>query len=244
MRLLAPPLAVLGLLAGSCLSSALAESNPATREWPFDVKLDGKPIGHHRFTVQSEGQRTSVLNEARFNVKILGISVYRYQLDVTEQWTGDCLHKLQSQTNDDGERLAVRAERDGNLLRVRGGKAPVDTSACVRSYAYWNPKALRQQSQLLNPQTGVMDAVSVREAGESQITIGDQRVPARRLRIAAPPGDIDMWLSPDGEWIGLDAKVEGGRTVQYRLRSWPTWLPRTDRPQALEQTAASRGAQP
>jgi hypothetical protein len=107
---------------------------------------------------------------------------------------------------------------------VRGGKAPVDTQACVSGYAYWYPQVLRQQTQLLNPQTGVLDAVSTREAGDGLIDIGEQRVAAKRLRIAAPPGPVDVWVNSAGDWIGLDAKVEGGRTLQYRLRGWPTWM--------------------
>ncbi len=44
---------------------------------------------------------------------------------------------------------------------------------------------------------------------------------ARRWRITAASPElapIDLWYSPQGEWLALESKVRGGRTLQYRIR--------------------------
>jgi len=193
---------------------------PVTRTWVFQARLDGKPIGEHRFVVVDDGGRRTVTSDARFDVKLLGFTVYRYVFHAAERWSGDCLQSLAADTDDDGTPARVRAEREGERLRIRGGTADVDAAGCVMTYAYWNP-ALRAQTRLLNPQTGRVDAVTITAAAPGSIEVGARRIDAQRFRIAAPPGPVDVWTTPDGEWVGLDAGVKGGRTLSYRLREKP-----------------------
>ena len=41
------------------------------KEWNFNVSLDGKPIGEHRFVLDETGNQKQLSSEARFNVKFL-----------------------------------------------------------------------------------------------------------------------------------------------------------------------------
>jgi hypothetical protein len=209
-----------GLVSGAAAAGATEAPRSvaagAEREWNFEVLLDGKPIGRHRFTVNVEGDRRTVVSQADFAVRILGIPAYRYRHRATEQWRGDCLNSLESRTDDGGETTEVRSARQGERYEV-SAPAPASAEGCVMSYAYWNP-AIRDQKRLLNAQTGRIDPVTVSRMGSGSVPVQGRPVAATQYRIAGPNPPVDLWLGPQGDWVGLDAEVRGGRRLSYRLQ--------------------------
>lgn len=156
----------------------------------FAVLLDGKQIGHHRFELHEDGAERRLTSSARYEVRVLGIRVYRYVHDATERWRGDCLAQITARTDDDGELIQV---------------GPLEPKGCVMSFAYWNPLILKQK-ELLNAQTGRVEQVSVSALGEG------------RYRISGTKNPIELAYSPEGKWLALDSTVSGGRRLSYRLQ--------------------------
>lgn len=195
------------------------------QSWEFDVFLDGRKIGVHRFTLQKEKGSDHVLqSEASFDVKLWRIPLYRYRHQARERWKGGCLAGLESQTDDNGEKLQVRVERTSKGLKVEGPRGTMWLAGCVASFAYWNPRVLRQQTGLLNPQTGDYVSVEIHSLGEEQRVLNQRFVPARRERLVGSDFQIDLWYRvPDGEWVALESKLAGGRTLRYERR-----MPLTD----------------
>ena len=214
------------LVAACGTAACIAAAHAAT--WDFEVRLDGKPIGTHRFVVEELAGAASapdapiaslaslartVQSTARFDVKLLGLTVFRYRHEAKERWRGDCLQSVQSRTDDDGKPVQV-------------DKTFADPE-CPMSYAYWNPALVRQQ-RLLNPQTGEFDEVRVERLPDGVIPVNGRDVDAVRWRLTATPPtvagkaaerqQITLWRDrADGRWIGLDAVVKGGRVLSYRL---------------------------
>lgn len=180
---------------------AAAPAQADTRTWRFRVFLDDSEIGHHSFTLREEGGARELRSEARFRVRLLGVSVYRYTHDATERWLGDCLQALASTTDDDGAREQVdwRAEPGG----------------CALSFAYWNPRIL-QGGPLLNAQTGRFEPVAVTALGEQAIDLRGKPTPAQRYRLAGAGLAIDLWYA-GAQWIALESLAKGGRRLRYRL---------------------------
>ena len=201
---------------------AVAASNlptdPASAPgWTFRVLLDGQPIGEHRFQLSAaheSGERTLV-SEARFTVRWLGVALYRYQHRAVERWRGDCLAALAADTDDNGTRTQVNAQARDTQFDVTA-PARQSASGCVMSFAYWNP-ALPMQQRLLNPQNGRIEPVRITPLGETPLEMGERGVAATGWRIQGPAQPIDVWYSAQGDWIGLDARVDGGRVLRYRL---------------------------
>jgi hypothetical protein len=204
-------------LAAGCLGTSLVAwadtaptSMPTQGDWRFQALLDGKPIGTHRFTLSTQDGVSTLRSEASFDVKLLGLTVYRYRHQATEHWRGGCLVGLTSTTDDDGTRFAVQASQHDGALRVSATKGQTAQPAhtlpgCVMTYAYWNP-AMRQQGQLLNAQTGRYETVTITALGND------------RWRVKGPEQPIELTYSAQGDWVGLDSKVSGGkRTLSYQL---------------------------
>lgn len=192
-------------------------SAAADTTFDFQVLLDDKPIGEHRFTVGGPADARTVVSDARFTVKLLGLTVYRYTHRAEEQWRGDCLRSLVASTDDDGSASRVTAEPAGDALKVVMPEGTQSIQGCAMSFAYWNP-AIRKQSRLLNAQTGRHEAVQVSRVASGTVEVRGQSVPAMRWRIEGPAQPVDVWYTAQGEWVGLDSTVGGGRKLSYRLR--------------------------
>ena len=185
--------------------------------YAFKAFLDDKPIGAHTFTVTTEGTRRTVTSDAAFEVRILGITAYRYRHHAEEAWAGDCLSGLATSTDDDGKPASARLVRTGEMNEITANGARRSEPGCLMTYAYWNP-ALREQTRLLNPQTGRVDAVKVERAGSGHVRVGGQDVVATDWRITGGESPIDVWISEQGAWVGLDSMVSHGRhKLSYRL---------------------------
>jgi len=199
------------------LAAATAHAADGTRTYAFKAFLDGKPIGEHTFTVTAEGDGRKVVSEADFAVKVIGITAYRYRHHAEEQWAGGCLAGLVSSTDDDGKPASVRLVRHGDANEIATAAGTRTEPGCLMTYAYWNP-AMREQKRLLNPQTGKVDAVTIERVAAGHVTAGGRDVAATDWRISGGESPVDVWISEQGDWVGLDSTVGNGRhKLTYRL---------------------------
>jgi hypothetical protein len=199
------------------LAGAATQAATAPRVYAFQALLDGKPIGEHRFTVETDGTSRLVTSEADFKVTLLGFTAYRYHHHAQEQWAGDCLASLTSDTNDDGKPASVRLARNADVNEIATATGHGAVPGCLMTYAYWNP-AMRSQTRLLNPQTGKVDAVRIERVGAGRVAVHGVEVEAVDWRITGGESPVDVWVSGAGEWVGLDSVVSGGKhKLSYRL---------------------------
>jgi hypothetical protein len=179
-----------------------AGDQTGAQSFDFDVYLGKRAIGTHRFDVYRDAGGTArVESRAIFNVRILGVTVYRYRHQAAERWEEGCLRHMRSETDDNGDRVQVDASPDG----------------CVFSYAYWDP-ALLTATTLLNPQTGKLDSVKFAHMGREEIVVQGETVTADHHRLTSRSYAMDLWYASDGRWLQLDSTTADGRTVHYRLK--------------------------
>ena len=103
----------------------------------FDVYLDDRHIGQHRYELapQADGG-LRLRSEARFELKLLGLTAYRYRHEAHELWREGCLAELRAETLDNGKPSRVQVQpREG----------------CTMSYAYWDMRFSAAAAYLLWP---------------------------------------------------------------------------------------------
>lgn len=207
----------ISLLLLLCLVAPLSvAATSGSRVFHFTATLDGKPIGEHRFEVHEADGRTHVTSRARFDVKFLMFTVYRYRHEAQEVWDGNCLSRLDAHTDDNGRAHALTAERSPDGLRVDTAEATREIPGCVSSFAYWDPRILTAE-QLLNTQTGDYHPIEVRHLGSEPVAVGGVPVAAERWRLRAEDLEIDLWYAPDGRWLALESPARGGRRLRYTI---------------------------
>jgi hypothetical protein len=215
MKRIISSLLILGLGLAFGTSPAIAAESDS-RTLLFDVYLDGKKIGFHRFEIDNAGDGPSVLSEASFDVKFLFVTAFSYRHNTTERWAEGCLEKIEARTDSNGNRLEVNGLRTQGGFLIDNGGQQTALPDCVMTFAYWNPVFL-DQPRLLNPQTGEYVDVDVEELGTDTVEIAGRQVVARSVRITAPKVDIRLWYSESAEWLALESVAKGGRIIRYEL---------------------------
>lgn len=199
------------------LSLALALSSAAgAGEWNFRVLLDGREIGSHRYTLEPSDGGAVLRSDARFDVKFLFVSAYRYDHAAEERWQGGCLESLASRTDTNGRQVEVNATSVRNGLEVNRTAGRDLHAGCVMSFAYWDPRILDAE-RLLNSQTGELVPVRVIPLGQETLAVRGETRTAERYRISGQDLQIDIWYA-DGRWVGLEALTDGGRRLRYELQ--------------------------
>ena len=204
----------LGLLAMLLLSPSLALAN---QTWDFRVFLDEKEIGTHRFELIDRDGERELISKARMKVKLLFVTAYTYEHHDVEHWNGDCLSKLSSTTDDNGEKHRVDVQRREGATTVQTLKGTQRLGECVLTFAYWNPAMLRQ-ARLLNSQDGENVKVKITDAGSDSIVVRGVKTPARRYELRSEKLSIDLWYSEQQQWLALESKTERGQKLIYKLR--------------------------
>jgi hypothetical protein len=203
------------LLAALLLVNGMAAAHAELSTWKFRVLLDDREIGRHEFVLRGDGQQRELRSEARFNVRLLLVNVYRYRHEAVERLDGNCLQSLVSHTQINGEQQSVRAATRGNRLVVERPDSRDEYNGCVMSFAYWNPQILKA-NVLLNAQTGELLPVTVDSQGEEIIEVRGRPVTAQRHRLRTPQLSIDLWYAGN-EWVALESPAKGGRRLRYEL---------------------------
>jgi hypothetical protein len=195
---------------------------PATDRWDFRVMLDDREIGQHSFERSTDGAVEEISIEARFKVKVLFVTAYRYTHDNRETWQNGCLQAISSSTNDNGTSYVVNGRESGDGFSLLRNESPSDLPlACVKTFAYWNPHIL-EADQLLNAQTGELKPVSVDYQGERELQLAGNSVVSDEYVIRIPDGEITVWYQQDNrQWLGLQTLTAGDRVLRYEALSVP-----------------------
>lgn len=210
---------ILCAIAAPAVASAKPVMNPEdepAREWRFRVLLDDAEIGYHHFRLTEQAGEVVVDSEASFRVRFLFFDAYRYEHVNRERWNERCLVGIDAKTDVNGKTTRVSGSDDGRAFVLEAGDEPVPIGDCVMTFAYWNP-AFLEQTRLLNSQTGDYVDVDIRRVGEEEVAVRGENVPATRFELAADKLNMELWYSPDREWLGLQSITKGGRTLRYVL---------------------------
>lgn len=193
-----------------------AGGDAASRSLNFEVYLDDREIGYHRFEIRDDGAALSLTTAADFEVKLLLFTAFEYEHRNVELWRDGCLQRIEARTDSNGKRYRVDGERrsDGFVLETGDGSRRLD--GCVRTFAYWD-RSLLERPRLLNSQTGEYLEVELEPLPGGTLRIGPDEIAVDRYALSAPGMDIELaYASGSGEWLALESKVDAGRTLRYR----------------------------
>ena len=194
-----------------------AAVDDGVRKLRFDVFLDDRPIGFQRFVLTPDAGGTRIETQAKFEVKFLRITAFAYDHQNTELWRGGCLRAIEARTDSNGKKSTVNGQVQGTafvLATQQGGRT---LGECVASFAYWDKDVLLRRQTLLNSQTGEYVPVRIAPLGPGTKRIDGRDLAVERYAMKGQGIDITLaYVAGTDEWVGLDSKLDGGRTLRYR----------------------------
>lgn len=183
-----------------------------TQNLLFDVVRGGESIGTHRVTFRPDGDSLTIEIAIDLTVRLAFIPVFRYSHRNTEVWRDGKLVRLDSSTDDDGNKYRVSAVATAEGIKVTDaeGRSYIASPDTVPT-SYWNA-ALLERSELLNTQDGTLMPIRV----ESRQAAADGATHFRLIK-GEDATPIDVWYdSRVKNWNKLRF-VARGSTIDYRL---------------------------
>ena len=114
----------------------------------FDIFRNNKHIGQHIFSFKKTDNQLQVESEINFQIKKLGVVLYKYHVKGTEYFENGALVKFNSKTNQNGKEKYVNIKLEEDELVIDGssfkGKVP-------KNYllgTWWNHSIVEADAQI------------------------------------------------------------------------------------------------
>src|SRR4029453_2405158 len=200
--------AVLLVTAGAA-TAAGAQDPPYGPTLTFAVYRNGEPIGRH-------GSDLTGSTPIDFAVKVMGFTAYRYTHRGQEVWNGDAFQSASTQTDDNGTKYTVRAQRTADGIDVQRTSGREVMPAGTLPTSHWNVRQIGQTT-LLNTQNGAQARIQVTPLGREKVKTATGWVDANHYRYS---GDVtkDQWFDDRGRWVKTTFKASDGSTIEYILQ--------------------------
>jgi hypothetical protein len=196
--------------------AALKLAVPDAERLVFDVLMDGdREIGTHIIDIVHNGADTTVQITVDLDVKFGFLTVFRYNLELTERWRAGRFESLDARSERDGRIGTVTARRTENGIALAGPAGSVLAPPEALPATHWN-RALMDQAVWINGETGVLIHVTREDLGRVQLALPAGPVIATRIRQTGTV-PIDYWYDDQDRLVWLRFQLDG-RVFDYRPR--------------------------
>ena len=136
----------------------------------MDIFRNGELIGYNYYFFTKKGNETTVTNQIKFSVKLLGATIFQVEGYGEEKYIKDQLISYDSKTlqNDKEKFVSLVFDKDKNVFNIKGssysGKASVNNIVGN----WWNHKILQTDSQI-SPVSGSIKEQVVTFVGKEKI---------------------------------------------------------------------------
>ena len=189
----------------------------------FDIYRNNKNIGKHIFTFKKVGKQIHVESEINFEIKKLGVTLYKYNVKGVEIYEDDKLIKFNSKTNQNGKEKYVNMKLENNEFIIDGssykGKAPLDYLLGT----WWNHSIVDADAQI-SAVSGRIIKQKVTFLGKETIQSGGKTYKALHFNFSSSDESLnkdkklntDVWYDEETlNWVKATFKKKG--QWEYKL---------------------------
>lgn len=187
-----------------------------TETWRFKAFIDKKEVGYHSFKAYYHASGIRLEGEAKFEYKLLGITLFSYKHAVVEEYDNNyCLQKITSDTQIKDKSLSVQGNLTPQGFAINAPTDEIHDTQCIVPFAYWAPTFIAQ-SELLNGQTGELVPVSIYPESQAGNAVETS------YRVETDEMSLAVQYDARGKWIGLVSDLPAKRKLTYTLQIYKT----------------------
>jgi hypothetical protein len=198
------------------IQSGLFPWRPANGdEISFKVLRKGNDFGTHKISFSGDPDgKLVVTSDVSLRAGLGPITVFRYTLEAQETWQDGVLVGLSGTTNDNGDRLQVEAQKQGDGLSVAGSEYAGDVDLGILPSSHWH-KGQVAASQILSTEDGEVLDVTTQQVGREIISVAGRQVEADRYLLKSDI-DLDLWYDTQNRLVKLAFEARG-QNIEYVL---------------------------
>ncbi len=209
-------------LAAALLSGLPARTARACRVFPLDGEIDflvlrhGTVIGTHRIRFARAQGRFVVRSDVEIEAGVPGAPLLRFVHHAEEVWVDGWLHAIVSDTDDDGRRYRLRAERRDGIFQGSVNGRAFTLSGYIIPTSFWH-RDTPASGALFDTIDGMVKIVRPRLIGAERVPVGGKQVLAKHYALSGAfrrelwyDADCNLvrvaWLARDGSQIVLEPR--------------------------------------
>jgi hypothetical protein len=200
MAWLAVTIGILALITGA--GPAVAEV-PAQFTYRVSHSVFGD-IGTYTNTVEPSRDGTTVQTQAHFEVKMLGVRMYREDAERTERWQGNRLVSFRGITDKGHGPTEVKGEARGNSFVITSPEGTITAPWSVQPANPWSSNFLHSNT-MMRPDTGKLEQVQVSAGQQTTVQIDGATTPAVKYEVGGS-ARYTVWL--DGRGVPVKFLVD------------------------------------
>jgi hypothetical protein len=191
----------------------------------FDIYRNNKNIGKHIFTFKKTGENIAVESEIKFEIKKLGVVLYKYYVKGTEYYNKGKLIKFNSKTNQNGKEKYVNLYYDDEDLVIDGSSFKGKASADFLLGTWWNHSIVKAPAQI-SAVSGRIIKQKVTFLGKENIEINGKVYKTLHFNFSSTDKKLkkdkklntDVWYEEETlNWVKASFKKQG--KWEYKLIS-------------------------
>ena len=194
----------------------------------MDIFRNGELIGYNYYFFTKKGNETTVTNQIKFSVKILGATIFQVEGYGEEKYIKDQLISYDSKTlqNDKEKFVSLVFDKDKNIFNIKGssysGKASINNIVGN----WWNHKILQTDSQI-SPISGSIKEQVVTFIGKEKILQNGRTYEVDHFKLnskdmSLPKDkrlDFDIWFDKKSSMI-IRVSYSRMGNWEYRLKNF------------------------
>lgn len=183
---------VLAVITGA--GPAVAEV-PAQLSYRVNHSVFGD-IGTYTNVVEPTRDGTTVQTRAHFEVKMLGVKMYREDAERTERWQGNRLVSFHGVTDKGHGPAEVKGEAHGNSFVITSPEGTITAPSSVHPANPWSPNFLHSTT-MMRPDNGKLEQVQIGAGQETKLQIDGATIPAVKYEVNGSTR-YTVWLDERG----------------------------------------------
>ena len=212
-------------VSSSSISNAHVQHYDNLKRIEFDIYRNNKHIGKHIFHFNKSDEHLAVKSEINFEIKKLGIVIYRYQVKGTEVYKNGELVKFNSKTKQNKKNKYVNIERADNNFIIDGSSYKGKASTDFMIGTWWNHSIVEAAAQI-SAVSGRIINQEVTFLGKEKVKIGEKTYDALHFNFSSTDKKLakdkklntDVWYDEKTlNWIKASFNKKG--KWEYKLVS-------------------------
>lgn len=181
--------------------AAIFGVSPAVAEVPaeFTYRVSHSvfgDIGTYTNTVEPTRDGATVQTRAHFEIKMLGVKMYREDAERTERWQGNRLVSFHGITDKGKGPAEVKGEARGNSFVINSPEGTITAPWSVHPANPWSSNFLHSNT-MMRPDTGKLEQVQVNPGQETSVQIDGSAVPVVKYEVDGST-KYTVWLDVRG----------------------------------------------
>jgi hypothetical protein len=195
-------------------SGAAALPVPSGDSLAFRMLRHGSEIGTHALTFSHDGEMLTVRIVVDALVTFASIPVVRYSHRGVETWRDTTLVGVTGDTDKNGTRNWVRAQRTDEGLVVLGSqtKRYISPESAIPT-SYWDKRML--DGPMISLEDGVLLSPKVADLRMGSVRLASGQMIAADHYSLSGAFAVDLWYDEQRTWAGMAITVVDGSEVHY-----------------------------